>query len=147
VRGCRRPGRRLHRISAASRRLNDFGRSATVANDRDAAIVARHGRVGQDPIVNDDEKRAIDLLEANHTFPGDFSLTVIALNSETVTAALVESVQEGLAAPLDEAARETRSSSGGKYLSHRLRVPCASAADVIRLYARIRRVEGVVTML
>jgi len=26
-------------------------------------------------------------------------------------------------------------------------VPCASAADVIRLYARIRGVEGVVTVL
>lgn len=98
-------------------------------------------------MVDDDEKRAIDLLEANHTFPGDFSITVIALNSETVTAALLESVQEGFAAPLEDTAREIRSSSGGKYLSHRLRVPCASAADVIRLYARIRRVEGVVTML
>ena len=97
--------------------------------------------------MNDDEKRAVDLLEANHTFPGDFSITVIALNNEAVTAALVESVQEGLAAPLDEAARETRSSSGGKYLSHRMRVPCASASDVIRLYARIRLVQGVVTVM
>ena len=97
--------------------------------------------------MSDDEKRSIELLEANHQFPGEFPLTVIALNSETVTVALVQSVEEGLAAPLDEAARETRSSSGGKYLSHRLRVPCASAADVIRLYARVRRVEGVVTVL
>ncbi len=97
--------------------------------------------------MSDDEKRSLDLLEANHTFPGDYPITVIALNSDDVTAALVESVQEGLAEPLAEAARETRSSSGGKYLSHRLRVPCASAADVIRLYARIRRVQGVVTVL
>jgi len=97
--------------------------------------------------VSDDEKRLLDLLEANHVFPGDYPLTVIALNSEAVTVALIESVQEGLAEPLAEAARETRSSSGGKYLSHRMRVPCASAADVIRLYARIRGVEGVVTVL
>jgi putative lipoic acid-binding regulatory protein len=48
---------------------------------------------------------------------------------------------------LAEAARETRSSSGGKYLSHRIRVPCTTAADVIRLYARIKRVQGVVTVL
>ncbi len=98
-------------------------------------------------MVSDDEKRSLELLEANHEFPGDFPLTVIALNSETVTAALIQSVEEGLTAPLGEAARETRSSSGGKYLSHRLRVPCASAADVIRLYARVRGVEGVVTVL
>jgi len=97
--------------------------------------------------VTDDEKRSLDLLEANHEFPGDYHLTVIALNSDAVTAALIESVQEGLAEPLVEGARETRSSSGGKYLSHRMRVPCATAADVIRLYARVRRVEGVVTVL
>ena len=96
---------------------------------------------------DDDEKRILDLLEANHKFPGDYPITVIALNSEDVTVALVESVQQGLAAPLADDARETRSSSGGKYLSHRLRVPCASAADVIRLYARIRLVQGVVTVL
>lgn len=97
--------------------------------------------------MSDDEKRRLDLLEANHEFPGDYPITVIALNSDAVTAALVESVQEGLAAPLGDEARETRSSSGGKYLSHRLRVPCESAADVIRLYERVRRVDGVVTVL
>jgi putative lipoic acid-binding regulatory protein len=115
---------------------------------RSAETVARAARVGQDLIVSDDdEKRSLDLLEANHTFPGDFHVTVIALNSDEVTAALVESVQEGLAEPLGDAARETRSSSGGKYLSHRMRVPCATAADVLRLYARIRGVQGVVTVL
>ena len=97
--------------------------------------------------MSDDEKRSLELLEANHEFPGEYPLTVIALNSDAVTVALVESVQEGLAEPLAEGARETRSSSGGKYLSHRMRVPCATAADVIRLYARIRRVQGVVTVL
>jgi putative lipoic acid-binding regulatory protein len=121
---------------------------------RAAETVALDARVGQDLIVSDDdekraldEKRSLDLLEANHTFPGDYHVTVIALNSDEVTAALLDSVQEGLAEPLADAARETRSSSGGKYLSHRMRVPCASASDVIRLYARIRLVQGVVTVL
>ena len=97
--------------------------------------------------MNDDEKRSLDLLEANHSFPGEFPLTVIALNSEEVTIALVRSVEEGLPAPLPLDARETRLSSGGKYVSHRLRVPCAAAVDVIRLYARVRAVSGVVTVL
>jgi len=115
---------------------------------REAETVACGARVGQDSIVSDeDEKRSLDLLEANHTFPCEYHLTVIALNSEEITAALLESVQEGLAEPLAETARETRASSGGKYLSHRVRVPCATAADVIRLYARIKRVQGVVTVL
>jgi len=59
---------------------------------RAAETVARGARVGQDLIVSDDEKRSIELLEANHQFPGEFPLTVIALNSETVTVALVQSV-------------------------------------------------------
>jgi putative lipoic acid-binding regulatory protein len=97
--------------------------------------------------LSDDEKRTIELLEANHTFPGDYPVTVIALNSDTVTTALVASIEAELGAPLPATGRETRSSSGGKYLSHRLRVPCLQAADVIRLYASIRRVQGVVTVL
>ena len=97
--------------------------------------------------MNDDENRSLALLEANHAFPGDFHLTVIALNSEDVTTALVQSIEEVLPGPLPDGARETRSSSGGKYLSHRVRVPCAAAADVIRLYARVRQVSGVVTVL
>ena len=97
--------------------------------------------------MSDDEKRTIDLLEANHAFPGDFPLTVIALNSEAVTEALLLSIQEVLAEPLPANARESRLSSGGKYASHRLRVRCVAAADVIRLYARVRLVEGVVTVL
>jgi hypothetical protein len=72
---------------------------------------------------------------------------VIALNSEEVTLAIVQSVEEGLPEPLSADARETRLSSGGKYVSHRLRVPCAAAVDVIRLYARVRLVSGVVTVL
>ena len=95
----------------------------------------------------DDEKRSLALLEANHSFPGDFPLTVIALNSDEVTEALVRSIEEGLSEPLAADARESRLSSGGKYMSHRLRVPCAAAADVIRLYARVRQVSGVVTVL
>jgi putative lipoic acid-binding regulatory protein len=97
--------------------------------------------------LSDDEKRSIDLLEANHVFPGIFPLTVIALNSEAVTAALLSSIEAGLPEPLHAQARESRLSAGGKYASHRVRVPCAAAADVIRLYERVRLVDGVVTVL
>ena len=35
----------------------------------------------------------------------------------------------------------------GKYVSHRLKVPCASAEAVLALYARLRAVDGVITIL
>jgi putative lipoic acid-binding regulatory protein len=97
--------------------------------------------------LTDDEKRTIELLEANHSFPGDYPLVVIAHNADQITAAICASVAEELGAPVDDQARESRPSSGGKYLSHRLSVRCQEAADVVRLYARLRRVDGVVTVM
>jgi putative lipoic acid-binding regulatory protein len=94
-----------------------------------------------------DRQRAIDLLEANHVFPGPFSVSVIALNSDTVTAAVLGAARVGPESDSATAGHETRSSSAGKYLSHRLTVQVASAADVLDLYARVRAVEGVITVL
>jgi putative lipoic acid-binding regulatory protein len=93
-------------------------------------------------------KRAVDLLEAHHVFPGEFSLSAIALGTDAVTAAILKAASgsptESL---LSDDAHEMVPSSGGKYISHRLRVFVQSAADVLDLFARLRAVEGVVTVL
>ena len=94
-----------------------------------------------------DHQRAIDLLEANHVFPGEYSFSVIAHNADATTAAVIAAIEAELGAPLSGEAREARPSSQGKYVSHRLRVHCQSAAQVLALYARLRAVEGVVTVL
>jgi putative lipoic acid-binding regulatory protein len=94
-----------------------------------------------------DHQRSIDLLEANHVFPGDYSFSVIAHNADAVTAAVIAAIEAELGASLPGEAREARPSSQGKYVSHRLRVHCQSAAQVLALYARVRAVEGVVTVL
>jgi putative lipoic acid-binding regulatory protein len=100
-------------------------------------------------LTDAERKRAqsIELLEANHAFPCDFPLSVIALNDPAVAAAVIAAVEEGLAAPLPAAAREVRPSAGGKYVSHRLNIPCVDAAHVLAIYARLRAVEGVVSVL
>ena len=92
-------------------------------------------------------RRAIDLLEANHDFPGDFTVSVIARNDEGVSEAVLAAAAAGLGAPLGEGAHERHPSAHGKYVSHRLKVPCASAEAVLVLYARLRAVDGVVTIL
>ena len=101
------------------------------------------------PVSDSDEQRqrTLALLEANHAFPGDYPLTVIARNDEAVTAALVLAIEDELGASLGVTAREQKLSAGGKYVSHRLRVPCAAATVVVRLYERVRRVDGVMTVL
>jgi putative lipoic acid-binding regulatory protein len=92
-------------------------------------------------------RRAIELLEANHEFPGTFSLSVIARGDEGVDAAVLAAAAVGLEAPLGADAHERRPSAHGKYISHRLHVPVANAEGVLSLYARLRAVEGVITIL
>jgi len=93
----------------------------------------------------DERARAIALLEANHVFPTDYSISVIAYNDEAVAALVVEAVF----ADTEEDVRqhERRPSSGGKYVSHRLTVRARDAEHVLLIYARLRAIEGVVTIL
>ena len=92
-------------------------------------------------------RRSIELLEAHHAFPEDFSVTVIARNDEAVGAAVLTAAAAGLPAPLGAGAYERHPSAHGKYVSHRLKVPCATAEAVLVLFARLRAVDGVITIL
>jgi len=98
--------------------------------------------------VSDDERaRAIALLEANHAFPTDYSISVIAHNADHVAALVVAAAfadEGGTAGP---EAHERRPSSGGKYVSHRLTIRARDAEHVLLIYARLRAIEGVVTIL
>jgi putative lipoic acid-binding regulatory protein len=97
-------------------------------------------------LTETDRQRAIDLLHANHAFPGDYRFSVIALNDPAVTAAVLAAAGAGRAAPIPPEADEVRSSSGGKYLSHRLTLQVENGEEVLDLYARLRAVEGVITI-
>jgi putative lipoic acid-binding regulatory protein len=88
-------------------------------------------------------QRAIELLEANHQFPGDFSVSVIARNDDGVEAAVVAAAGAGLSSDT----HERKPSAGSKYVSHRLVVAVSDAGAVLDLFARLRAVEGVITVL
>jgi putative lipoic acid-binding regulatory protein len=92
-------------------------------------------------------RRAIELLEANHDFPGAFSFSVITRSDDAVEAAVLAAVAAEIGQPVGEGEHERRPSQQGKYVSHRLNVPCASADAVLALYARLRAVDGVITIL
>jgi putative lipoic acid-binding regulatory protein len=89
--------------------------------------------------------RAIALLEANHVFPTDYSISVIAHNDEAVAVSIVEAAfadTEG-----GSRQHERKPSSGGKYVSHRLTLRARDAEHVLLIYARLRAIEGVITIL
>lgn len=98
------------------------------------------GAAGDDPAAR---ARALALLEATHQFPCAYDLTVVAFNEEVTTAA----VRGAVVADGDPVSHQVIESRAGKYLSHRFSVRVAAAVDVLEIYARVRRVEGVVTIL
>jgi putative lipoic acid-binding regulatory protein len=98
-------------------------------------------------LSEDPKERAIALLEATHKFPVEYDVSVIAITEETVVAEVRAAVEFGLAEPLPEDAYETVLSGAGRYASHRFRVPVASAEEVLALYERLRKIEGVKSIL
>jgi putative lipoic acid-binding regulatory protein len=98
-------------------------------------------------VSTEEHARAIALLEANHAFPTDYALSVIARNADDVAALVVAAAFEDPGAERPPSAHERLPSSGGKYVSHRLTIHCEDAEHVLRVYARLRAIEGVLTIL
>jgi putative lipoic acid-binding regulatory protein len=103
--------------------------------------------VGRTLSEEDPRAAAIALLEATHKFPVEYDVSIITVTEETVVAEVRAAVEFGLASPLPDDAYETVLSGAGRYSSHRFRVPVASAEDVLALYERLRRIEGVKSIL
>lgn len=99
---------------------------------------------GAKPSSPEEERaRALALLEATHQFPCHYSLTVIAFNADPVTVAVKAAVVEGA----QDHSHQAIESKAGKYLSHRFAVKVTDAAHVLEIYARVRSVDGVLTIL
>jgi len=95
----------------------------------------------------DDEARnnALELLTAHHDFPGVFEFRAVVLpesKSATVTAAA--SVVGGRHRVVGVTQRQ---SSRGKYVSVRMSIEVDSPETVLEIYAVLKAVRGVVTLL
>ncbi len=91
-----------------------------------------------------DAREEIELIEACYAFPGDFELAVIARNDDPTLKNVLEAVVTEAGAPLGH---EQKASGGGKYVSHRLRVRCATATEAHAVRMRLRALPGVMTVL
>jgi putative lipoic acid-binding regulatory protein len=72
---------------------------------------------------------------------------VIARNAEEIAELVHAAAFEEDGSKPAEGAHERLPSSGGKYVSHRLTITCVDAAHVLRVYARLRAIDGVLTIL
>ena len=94
-----------------------------------------------------DRPTAIELLEANHTFPSDHAFRAIVRADPAHVEEVLASVA-AFCALADLAERVERvPSSGGKWLSLRMALPCASAARVLEIYAHLQSLPQVVRCL
>jgi putative lipoic acid-binding regulatory protein len=97
--------------------------------------------------MDGDRDRTLALLKATHQFPVEYHLSVITRHEQAVFDLLRSAVEAGPQGPLAEDAYQRVPSSGAKYASHRFRVRCQSAEEVLELYARVKAVEGVLNIL
>jgi hypothetical protein len=72
---------------------------------------------------------------------------VIALFTDEVTFAVRAAVDAGSAGPVADDAYVQVPSKAGKYASHRFRVMCQTADEVLDLFVRVRSVQGVITLM
>ncbi|MES1164366.1 MAG: DUF493 domain-containing protein [Verrucomicrobiota bacterium] len=92
----------------------------------------------------DDVREELELIEACYAFPGEFELSVIARNDEATLKKVLEAAATEAGPPHGH---EQKASGGGKYVSHRLRVRCATATEAHAVRARLRAMPGVMTVL
>ena len=92
--------------------------------------------------MDGDRDRALALLRATHQFPVEYHLSVITRHEEAVFDRAARRGRAGPQGPLADDAYQRVPSSGAKYASHRFRVLCQSAEDVLDLYARVKAVDG-----
>ena len=100
------------------------------------------------PATSEEERaKAIALLEAAHQFPVRYELSVITVTTPEIAEAIRAAIAEIVDEELTDADHEMIPSRGGKYTSHRLRVPCAAPEHVLAVYARLRILDGVKTLI
>lgn len=90
-------------------------------------------------------ERMLELLAAQHDFPGPFTFKVIYRASAGMAETVVEAVcvATGIAHP--ETAPSTRQSGGGKFESMTLELRVRSPQEVLDVYAILNGIEGVIS--
>lgn len=91
-----------------------------------------------------DREETLELLRSQHDFPGPFDYRIVLdpAAREPLLLAAREALPEGSFEVLG-----SKTSSRGTYISLHLRARVGSAEDVLRIYAALRGVEGVRSLM
>ena len=94
--------------------------------------------------MSDEEQRLLDLLDAQHDFPGPYGFKVICRNQPGAPEGIVAALTAETSLQLQSDGENLRASRGGKYVSFKVVVQAQTAADVLAVYARLRAYDSVI---
>lgn len=89
---------------------------------------------------------SVEILEANHTFPGPYTFKVIGADDGNFAARVVSAVRDELQMETDPP-YTFRTTKNGKHVSITLEPECQSAQQVIAIYSRLMGMNGIVMLL
>ena len=86
-------------------------------------------------------RQEIDLLESTHLFPGTYQIKAIGSAADDFVGRVVSAACEQVAAPSD-VDYSLRTMKAGRHVGVTLNIAVQNPEQVLALYARLRRVEG-----
>lgn len=89
---------------------------------------------------------SVELLEARHEFPCQYTFKVIGVAGENFTGRIVSCVRDELGMEVDPPFT-FRTTKNGKHISITLEPECESPQKVLAIYSRLSGMEGVVMLL
>ena len=88
---------------------------------------------------------AIDLLEATHQFPGEYTFKVIGHLSNLFVARSVALMRQALDMEIDPP-YTFRQTANGRFVAVTFQAPVESAEQVLEVYSHLRQVEGLIML-
>ena len=88
----------------------------------------------------------IELLEAVHQFPGNYTFKIIAENEATIIERVVDQMKQ-ICPRLKDVPYTSRLTENKKYLSITIDIVVESAQEIHTLYNSLLKVSGIVLML
>lgn len=94
--------------------------------------------------MSDEETRLLELLDAQHDFPGPYSFKIICRNTPGAPEGILAALKSETGLDLSSDGEDMRASRAGKYVSFRVVLEAKQAADVLAVYARLRVYDSVI---
>lgn len=92
-----------------------------------------------------DPERLLELLQAQHSFPGPYVFKIFYRNQPSTGDAIVAAICSRCGIDPDSLTPSLRASSGARFVSMSLEVEVSSAPQVLEVYAALKELDSVIS--